>query len=207
MESIKVVPDIPCAVPPTCTPAKKYPGAARFIFISRISPKKNILQAVDLMSGISGASYDVYGPIEDRAYWAKCESLASRIDVVMRHRGNLTPEEVLPTFNRGHFFLFPTLSENFGHVIFESLAAGCPPIISNRTPWNDLMEQEAGWILPLEWPDMWKRVISRCIAMNQAQYDEVSQSSHRYAIEWMQRQQFSQKYTELFKTTGNNFRA
>ena len=28
--------------------------------------------------------------------------------------------------------------KNYGHVIFEALAGGCIPIISDQTPWNDI---------------------------------------------------------------------
>jgi hypothetical protein len=35
-------------------------------------------------------------------------------------------------------FLFPTLGENYGHVISEALASGCPVVISDQTPWRNL---------------------------------------------------------------------
>ena len=49
-----------------------------------------------------------------------------------------------------HFFILPTLGENFGHVFIEALAAGCPLIISNRTPWLELEKKGIGWDIPLE---------------------------------------------------------
>ena len=41
--------------------------------------------------------------------------------------------------------LLPSLSENFGHAIFEALAAGTPVIIGDRTPWRGLASGRAGW--------------------------------------------------------------
>jgi glycosyltransferase involved in cell wall biosynthesis len=41
--------------------------------------------------------------------------------------------------------LLPSLSENFGHAIFEALAAGTPVIIGDQTPWRGLAAQQAGW--------------------------------------------------------------
>ena len=32
-----------------------------------------------------------------------------------------------------HFFVFPTLTENYGHVIAESLICNCPVILSKGT--------------------------------------------------------------------------
>ena len=40
-------------------------------------------------------------------------------------------------FSEYDVFLFPTMAENYGHVIFEAMAGGCVPIISDRTPWNN----------------------------------------------------------------------
>ena len=36
-------------------------------------------------------------------------------------------------------FLLPTGGENFGHAIFEALSCGVPALISDRTPWRDLL--------------------------------------------------------------------
>jgi glycosyltransferase involved in cell wall biosynthesis len=53
-------------------------------------------------------------------------------------------------FSRHDLFLFPTRGENFGHVIFESLAAGTPVLVSDRTPWQDLDAAGVGWVRSLD---------------------------------------------------------
>lgn len=42
-------------------------------------------------------------------------------------------------------FVLPTHSENFGMVVAEALAHGCPAIVSKGAPWSGLIEQECGW--------------------------------------------------------------
>ena len=42
-------------------------------------------------------------------------------------------------------FIFPTFGENYGHVIAESLASGCPILLSDTTPWNMLERYGAGF--------------------------------------------------------------
>ena len=199
LDPVKVIVarDTPCIPPETCTPAKKESGSARFVFISRISPKKNLLYALALMNEQPGASLEIYGPVEDAAYWAECQRTILRYKIPAVYRGLLNWDRVIPTFQRGHFFLFPTLSENFGHVIFEALAAGCPPLISNQTPWADLMEKECGWTMPLQWPEMWRTVISRCIAMPQDEYSEAAINAHRYTQEWTSKN-IVEEYRRLF---------
>lgn len=182
---IIVARDTPCVPPESCPAREKNPGSARFVFISRISPKKNLLYAIALMNGQPRASLDIYGPIEDATYWAECQSLISKYSLPVAYRGDLRWTQVIPTFQQYHFFLFPTMSENFGHVIFEALAAGCPPLLSNQTPWNDLMENECGWTTPVGMPEMWRRIMEICIAMSQVEYSECSQAAHAYAKRWI----------------------
>ena len=53
-------------------------------------------------------------------------------------------KKVIETFSKYDVFLFPTKGENYGHVIFEALAGGCIPIISDQTPWNDIEQAGCG---------------------------------------------------------------
>lgn len=61
-------------------------------------------------------------------------------------------------------FLFPTLGENYGHVIFEALAAGCPVIVSDQTPWQDLEKREVGWVIPLADQQRYCQVIEQILS-------------------------------------------
>jgi glycosyltransferase involved in cell wall biosynthesis len=45
--------------------------------------------------------------------------------------------------------LMPTLGENFGHIILESLCASCPVIISDQTPWQFSANDHAGIAIAL----------------------------------------------------------
>ena len=79
----------------------------------------------------------------------------------------------------------PTLNENFGYVFIESLAAGCPLLISDRTVWSDIETKNAGWIMPLENPNSWVTRILSCVDMDDEQYLSMSQSARRYSDEWL----------------------
>ncbi|WP_204006817.1 glycosyltransferase [Micromonospora andamanensis] len=131
--------------------ARNAPGSAlRLVFISRISPMKNLLMALSALSEVTEpVSFDIYGPVEDRDYWHRCRGLidAMPANVEVRYLGELTPDQVRPTFNGYDAFLLPTLGENFGHVIMESLAASCPVVCSDRTPWSELIESGGGIVV------------------------------------------------------------
>jgi glycosyltransferase involved in cell wall biosynthesis len=151
----------------------KNPGALKVVFVSRIVPKKNLLQAIQMLKNISGeVEFNIYGPAEDRAYWRLCEDGISALpgNVHVEFRSVVEHSAVGRIFSAHHLFLFPTLGENYGHVIFEALTAGCPVLISNHTPWKDLEQSNAGWDLPLDRPELFHAALQRCVAMTDTEF-------------------------------------
>jgi glycosyltransferase involved in cell wall biosynthesis len=133
-------------------PARNYDNVLRVIFISRISPKKNLEYALKVVrdSGIN-IRFDIYGPIEDEKYWNRCKILIDTLpkDVVVDYKGSVESHFVFDLFKGYDVFLFPTFGENYGHVIGESLLAGTPVLTSDQTPWRNLFQKKWGWDLPL----------------------------------------------------------
>ena len=84
----------------------------------------------------------------------------------MEYKGSISHDEVHDTFKRYDAFLFPTLSENFGHVIAEALMVGCPVIISDQTPWTDVDNIEGGWSIALENPKEFVEAIQIIVNAN-----------------------------------------
>lgn len=128
----------------------------RAVFLSRISPKKNLLRAIEVLARVRApVTFDIYGVIEDGAYWARCQAAIAALPphVQARYQRPLRPDEVIEVLARHDFFFLPTLGENYGHVIREALSAGLPVLISDRTPWRGLVAESAGADLPLEAPD------------------------------------------------------
>src|SRR5262249_46684314 len=98
---------------------------------------------------------------------------------------------------------FPTLGENFGHAIFDALAVGCPVIVSDATPWQELSGKGAGWSLPLEAQDLWRSVLLDCINMDQTPYISMSHRARKYALDFIQTSDILQKNRELFVSALN----
>jgi glycosyltransferase involved in cell wall biosynthesis len=58
----------------------KVPGEARFVFLSRLARKKNLSQALRLLTKARGeVTFDIYGTSEDPAYWAECQTLMGQL--------------------------------------------------------------------------------------------------------------------------------
>lgn len=168
-------------------PEKKR-GAARMVFLSRFMRKKNFKWLLDIIRNVRGdLSIDIYGPIEDDAYWEECDSIISTLpmNIKVESKGAISHDDVPTTLAQYHFFVLPTLGENFGHIFVEALAAGCPIIISDRSPWRDLEKEGIGWDIALERPDAWLSVVNDCVAMDNYSYGKMSRSAREYAVAWL----------------------
>lgn len=145
----------------------------KIVFISRISPKKNLSYAIRTLCFVTKpVIFDVFGPIEDNGYWGNCKNLAGKLpsNISFNYRGTLRPCDVVTKLSDYHIFYFPTLGENFGHVVAEALLAGLPILISDQTPWRNLEEKNIGWDLPLTEMNMFVEVINRCAELKTDQY-------------------------------------
>ncbi|KAB7743334.1 glycosyltransferase [Nostocoides sp. F2B08] len=130
----------------------------RFAFVSRISPKKNLLFLLESLRRCrETVTLDVYGPTEDAAYWGRCTAKIGEMppNVRVRYAGTLGSDQVQSRLATYDAFLFPTLGENFGFVIPESLSAGCPVVCSPHTPWTALLDSGCGTVVSVDAPSEW----------------------------------------------------
>lgn len=177
--------DLPGSASPAPDPRErlKSAGAIRLVFLSRISRKKNLDKAISILSAVSGdVKLDIYGPIEDIAYWKSCRELIAQLPprIEVRYRGEVRHDRVHHILSEYDALLFPTRGENYGHVIREALSAGCPVIISDQTPWRGLEELGVGWDLPLQDTERFRSVIQTCIDMHPAAFAKWTARAHAY---------------------------
>ncbi|MFC2993565.1 glycosyltransferase family 4 protein [Halomonas tibetensis] len=154
-------------------PKEKDACCLRLVFISRISPKKNLLYALQVLRQAKcSLVYDVYGPVEDEKYWGECEAVIASLpnNVSVNYCGELQPKDVVGLLSQYDLFFMPTHGENYGHVIAEALCAGLPILISDQTPWRDLEEQGIGWDLSLDELTVFSRAIEKAHAMSADEY-------------------------------------
>lgn len=149
------------------------------VFVSRISPMKNLLTALEILKTVKqSVSYDIYGPIEDDEYWAKCKAVISTLpeNIQVEYKGELYPNEVVSTLSKYDAFFMPTKGENYGHVIAEALCAALPLLISDATPWRNLQEQGIGWDLPLNKPEAFVAAINQLVTMPTEEHHQMRES-------------------------------
>lgn len=165
----------------------KLPNELKLVFISRISEKKNLeflLKLVSSAKEMVNLKLDVYGPIEDQNYWAKCKSLIAS-DTRIAYKGVLKPFEINETLNLYHCFVLPTLHENFGHAIAEAINAGVPVIISQFTPWRALSNHNVGFDISLSDQEKWLEVIRKMYALDALNYDKMVDACYEYSNQFI----------------------
>ncbi|MCM5527625.1 glycosyltransferase family 4 protein [Parasegetibacter sp. NRK P23] len=181
----------------------KMPGQLRLVFISRISPKKNLRYLLELLSKYKfpgNISLDVYGAVEDVEYVLECRRLIADLppNVMVEIKGALPNAEVQRLLHHYHCFVLPTLGENFGHAIFESLYAGRPVLISDKTPWLNLESVRAGWDVPLKQSAVFAEKLKTLLAMDHTEWEVWSYGAKKVAARYMEEGDFKNKYRMLF---------
>lgn len=146
--------NLPKVLPPKTV--GREPRARRALFVSRMHPKKGVLELVDAWAKVKPADWCcelVYtvGSGEERAYEQKIRQRVSELGLADQFifTGKLDDDKKWEAYVRADLFVLPTYSENFGIVVPEALYAGVPVITTKGTPWQDLVYYHCGWWIDL----------------------------------------------------------
>ena len=185
---IRVAINLPIKVMDQLLPMSKSSGELNMVFVGRIHPIKNLLFLLQVLRQIKGQLHlDLVVAADDDTYWHECkiaiEELTSsvQVNIHLNHPHHL----VKPILESAHLFILPTEGENFGHAIFESLAVGCPVLISNQTPWKDLQSKKAGVDLPIN-KEGFAKALQQFMDMGDDEWQEYRQGAHLLALNYQQ---------------------
>jgi len=164
-------------------------GKLKIVTISRVAEIKNLDYTLKILEEIAKRNtnfeeilFDIYGPIEDESYWNYClkiiENLCDKIKV--NYKGLIDYNQVVNVLSDYHLFILPSKGENFGHVIQEAFLAGCPVIISNRTPWRNLKSINVGYDISLDRQDLFIKAIEEFIYMSYESYETLATKAREY---------------------------
>jgi len=202
-ERIFDLPNFPCVTNElSVSRGDTYNGLLKVVTLSRIVPKKNILFACEVMMDVKEELiWDVYGPIEDMKYWEECRGLIEKLpkNIHFKYKGSIPHESVFDTLKQYHVYFFPTQSENYGHSIVEAMLAGCIPVISDRTPWNDLEDYNAGYSLELGDTDLFVNALSNLSECSGEMLNSLSENTKMYARRKLNVNKLKQDYFSVFE--------
>ena len=151
------LPDVADPVPP------RADGPLRAIHVGRLMEIKGLKTLLIALEDVAAPmSLDVVGPFEDPRYAKECvaiaEALPAHITVnFLEHREHSVIRATIAEYD---VMLFPTVGENFGHVIAESLSVACPVVCADVTPWTSTLAGGGGVIVESNTPDAWASVVN-----------------------------------------------
>ncbi len=190
---------------------KKQRNQLRLVYISRISPEKNTKYAISVLNEVKDIEiqFDIYGPVYNTDYWNECLELIkiSPKNVTINYLSSISTDKIFETLAKYHFLFLPSTGENFGHVILESFMAGCPVIISDRTPWRNLLQQKIGFDLPLENRQSFVETIRSCANLSQDEFSIWSENATVFGTKQTECQSIIDAYIKLFCQSDYHIKA
>jgi glycosyltransferase involved in cell wall biosynthesis len=123
------------------------------LFLARLHRRKNPLML--LQAAIDGGAFKngygiiFAGPAEDLNLLTKLKALVAQngLEENVFFPGVLGPHEKSLAFRASNLFVLPSEFENFGNSIAEALVCGLPVITTSSTPWQEIQDKGAGWIV------------------------------------------------------------
>ena len=200
---ISVIPNLsPYRTEPR-TNFEKARGQLKICFISRISVKKNLLFAVEVLHEMhqGNITFDIYGPPEDLEYLEICKKRMSGLpgNVKANYYGELHPGQIGETLKKYHCFFLPTLNENYGHAIVEAMQNGCIPLLSDQTPWNQIGSEKLGFCFNLEKKEEFIVAITAILQLDADSFKMQSINIQHFILKKEQREETCRAYFDLFK--------
>ena len=147
----------PYADVPDPAPARaEWPAIDRsgltILFLSRLHPGKGVDMLIDAVAEIRRGGNDVHLVLAGNGEHDYEQSLRRRattagIEEHVTWTGFISGEVKLSLFAAADVFALPTMQENFGFVMFESLAAGTPVVCSNLVDTRDEIAASGGGVV------------------------------------------------------------
>lgn len=201
--NVAIAHDIPRRVDTSDIVKEKEIGCLDVVFLSRISRKKNLVYAIKCLQQVRKdvkIDFHIVGPMEDESYWSTCENELRQLpdNVTYSYDGMVAGSQVIDTFRKHQVFLFPTMAENYGHVIQEALSAGCPAVISDNTPWRGFEAEQVGAVISLEEQSRYVGEIERFAEMDKTEFNEYVNRAIAYAYRMSDIEGAKQGYRSIF---------
>lgn len=204
---IETIENLPAKIEDSTTLYTKKKNILNMVTVARVSKMKNIDFILEVLTNIKGGklTLDIFGPIEDEEYYKQCLKISSRIseNIQINFKGEIDNSLIQTTIKNYDLFVLPTLGENFGHSIVESLQANVPLLISNNTPWRNLEMSNVGFDLDLKSPEKFIEIINYLLPMTNNEYKQKFTGFKSYLQKNLNTELIVENYLNLFKENEN----
>lgn len=197
-----LVPNFRSLFPLPLRVARPAGAPLRLMFLGRITAVKRLDFALRAIAASRiRVCLSIYGPVSDEAYWRRCCTIITALPEgsTAKLHGEISNVDVPHVLAAHDALLLPSLSENFGHAIFESLASGTPVIIGDRTPWRGLQAMRAGFDLPVDDLDAFVSAIRQLSALSEDALQEWRRGARAKVTTYLQDSQAQETMVALFE--------
>lgn len=143
--------------------AGSSPEQRTALFLGRIHPIKGIETLVEAWCRVAPTfpqwRLRIVGPGEPHHIADLKDLIAARVAPRIFMEGALAGEAKLRAFAQADLFVQPSISENFGLTVAESLASRRPVIVTKGAPWAGVVEHQCGW-----WIDTGQEALAECLS-------------------------------------------
>ncbi|WP_240125352.1 glycosyltransferase [Thermomonas alba] len=172
---------------PPLPPRRPQDGLRTLLFLGRLHPVKGIDRLLDAWAALEAMFPEwqlVIAGKGESAHEEAIKAQAARLGLQRVHfPGALYGEDKAVAYRAADLFVLPTHSENFGMVVAEALAHGCPAIVSKGAPWSGLEREGCGW-----WIDHDVPTLQAALTHAMAQSADILQAMGAQGREWMRRE-------------------
>ena len=168
--------------PDGAAPDRCGAGPTRFLFLSRIHPKKQLEQLFAALALVPGDwTLEIAGEGEP-AYVAVLQRQTEQLGIASRCQwlGFLAGEAKWQALAAADWFVLPSASENFGIAAIEALAAGLPVILSPEVAVAELLSCSGAALICASDPQALAATLERALAGPTA---ELREEARRLAAE------------------------
>lgn len=196
-----IAPNIPMVYQDLKPSVEKNDKLFTVAFIGRIAPEKNPLILIEALRKIQNPLKVVFcGGSNNESYLNSFKEQLSGLPAHIKYEYHpeMSHNDIQNLLSVTDVMALPSLGENFGHAIYESLVAGVPVIIGNNTPWKNLENNLSGIeIDPNDAPAL-KDAILRFMTMNNAEFEQWRKAANKAAFDYNSANNFRQIYLDLF---------
>lgn len=169
--------------------------------VGRIAPEKNPNTLLKALAGLQvPIDMTFCGGYNNPSYFAEFKDLLKALpaNIDAGYLGELPNHQIADRLRRSDVMIMPSLGENFGHAIYESLALGVPVIIGNNTPWKHLEDDKAGLeVNPIDTAEI-AAAILKFDRLSENDYQHWCQGALDRAKAYMEQNDFKSIYSKLF---------
>jgi len=166
------------------------------IFFSRLHKQKGLDILIEAWTEINNPNWslDVVGFGNQKYYKDIIKDKKNNIKF-LQPVSNISKKNKL--FDNYDFLVLPTTSENFGMVILEALARGLPVLTTNETPWIDIQNKNAGWVINYSLTEL-KLVLNQIFNTKNNEFFLKKKSAIKIATKFS-KERLSNQYCKVYK--------